>query len=97
MDNKNVLITGVLGGMGYATAKAFLAKGYKVFGIDTKDECDLDVEYFKADLTDLNQVNKAFNQISAKTQKLDMICHFTGIYNMHAYNGICKYCKRIII
>ena len=82
MEAKNILITGVSGGMGYETAKAFLNKGYKVYGLDAKDSCDLEIDYYKTDLTDINQVEKAFESISANIGKLDMICHFAGIYNM---------------
>ena len=35
---KNVLITGVLGGIGSALAKAFMNQNYYVYGLDRKDD-----------------------------------------------------------
>lgn len=82
MATKNILITGVLGGMGIETAKAFLQKGYKVYGLDTKPACPIDIEYYKADLTDITQVEAVNEKIKSSCEGLDMICHFAGIYNM---------------
>ncbi len=36
MDKKSVIITGVAGGMGSATARRLLAEGYRVFGLDIR-------------------------------------------------------------
>ena len=49
---KNVLITGVSGGMGKATALQFSQNGYNVYGLDINDIEEIDHLYFyKLDLT----------------------------------------------
>ena len=50
---KNVLITGALGGMGKATCKLLLEKGYNVIGVDVKESSDIPITYYKVDLTKL--------------------------------------------
>ncbi len=79
---KSILITGVLGGMGSATAQAMLREGYTVYGIDTAAECELPIEYFRADITDEKSIAAAYASISESTDRLDGIVHFAGIYNL---------------
>ncbi len=79
---KKILITGVLGGMGRATAQMMLDEGFTVYGIDRADGCELPIEYFSADLTDQSSVAKAYDEISKRTDCLDAILHFAGIYNL---------------
>lgn len=79
---KNFLITGVLGGMGRATAKSLLDMGFNIYGIDVADTCDLPINYFKADLTSLDQINNVFKAVKQSVCSLDGIIHFAGIYQM---------------
>lgn len=79
---KNILITGVCGGMGYAAARQFAEAGFRVFGIDRRPSCDLPIEYFCADITDESSIDEVHAEISAKTEKLDAVLHFAGIYNL---------------
>ena len=79
---KNILITGVCGGMGYAAAKRFVAEGFRVFGIDCRPTCDLPINYYCVDVTDALSIGKAYDEISAETHRLDGILHFAGIYNL---------------
>jgi len=79
---KSVLITGVTGGMGKATAKLFLGKGFRVYGIDVSDGCELPISYFKADLRKIDEVKAAFDAIKGETDSLSAIIHFAGIYRM---------------
>ena len=81
---KNILITGVLGGMGYATAKKLIDAGYKVYGIDRGEFCDLPIDYYTVDITNSDSITKAYNQISKITDKIDAIVHFAGIYNLNS-------------
>ncbi len=55
---KNVIVTGCVGGIGKATAKLFLQKGYRVIGMDVADEAkakeffdEEDFIYVKGDLS----------------------------------------------
>ncbi|MGM9642128.1 MAG: SDR family NAD(P)-dependent oxidoreductase [Eubacteriales bacterium] len=79
---KNILITGVCGGMGYTAARRFAEAGFRVFGIDRRPSCDLPIEYFYADITDSASIDEVRTKISAETEKLDAILHFAGIYNL---------------
>ncbi|MGM9644444.1 MAG: SDR family oxidoreductase, partial [Eubacteriales bacterium] len=79
---KNILITGVCGGMGYAAARQFAQSGFRVFGIDRRTSCDLPIDYFCADITDSTSIDEVRAKISAETEKLNAILHFAGIYNL---------------
>lgn len=79
---KTVLITGVLGGMGSATAKLLLDNGYKVIGLDVKDASNLPFTYFKTDLTNVHDLEKTCGKVKEIVPKLDAIIHFAGIYKM---------------
>ena len=79
---KNVLITGVCGGMGYAAAKRFLNAGFRVFGIDRQPSCDLPIDYFPADITNTTSMEEVRGKIASEVDKIDGILHFAGIYNL---------------
>ncbi len=64
----HVLITGVAGFLGSHLADAFLAKGFRVSGIDNliggyRDNVPAGVQFFEADLSDLAAVTKAMEGV----------------------------------
>lgn len=76
-----ILVSGAYGGMGYATVKAFAGKGFTVFALDKKvGEAEENVIPIQADVTDVNSIRNAFQQIKGVTDKLYAIVHFAGIY-----------------
>ncbi|MBQ9482205.1 MAG: SDR family NAD(P)-dependent oxidoreductase [Clostridia bacterium] len=78
---KNILISGVCGGMGNAAAKLFSENGYAVYGIDICDSCEINgVNYAKADLSASDGMKTAKEKFSGL--KFCAIIHFAGIYNM---------------
>ena len=79
---KSVLITGVTGGMGKATAELFLGMGFRVYGMDVSDGCELPISYFKADLRKIDEIEAVFRAIKEETDCLCAIIHFAGIYRM---------------
>ncbi len=83
---KNVLITGVAGGMGNATATLLENKGYNVYGLDYKKPVgEFNWQYFKCDLTDMNSVKHAYEEISAQLDSpFNAIIHFAGKYDMNS-------------
>lgn len=78
---KTVLITGAYGGMGYATSKHLSQMGYTVYALDMKcGNPEENIIPIEADLTNEKSVSSAFQKIKKKTDTLDAIIHFAGIY-----------------
>lgn len=80
---KCVLITGVSGGMGLATAQKFIDDGYKVYGLDIKEpkESLKGLSFIKTNLTKLEEVESAFNIVK---DELDCIINTAGIYDLNS-------------
>lgn len=80
---KTILITGINGGMGAATAEKFISSGYQVYGLDIQESSAIEgVNYFKCDITDESRINEIFKEISTKIDRLDAIVSLAGIYVM---------------
>ena len=78
---KHVLITGAYGGMGYKTVQALAGQGFRVFAMDKNvKEPEKNVIPLQADVTDLESVKKAYEQVQAQTDELFAIVHFAGVY-----------------
>lgn len=84
---KNVLVTGGARGLGRAVTEFFASKGVRVFSCDI-----LDFEYvgenivpLKIDVRSSESVREVYEKISAKTDSLDAVINFAGIYRMDAY------------
>ena len=76
-----VLITGAYGGMGYQTTKMFARQGVIVFALDKKvKEPEENVIPIAADVTDLESVKNAYEQVKAQAGELFAIVHFAGVY-----------------
>jgi len=66
--SKVVLITGVHGGIGYATAKVFKQKGWKIIGVDkqaldVKDDC-IDL-FIQSDISETENIPNIFDRIKS--------------------------------
>lgn len=82
---KYALITGAYGGMGKATVDLLKNNGYFVFALDKKtEEKEKNVLPITVDVTSLDDINDAFRTVSSHTQKLDVIIHFAGIYDLNS-------------
>lgn len=82
---KNILITGASGGLGRAACEQFLKQGYAVWGMDLIEKDPIDgLHFLSADLTDADSVSRAFGQLSAETDHLDIILHTAGIYDLNS-------------
>lgn len=76
-----VLVTGACGGMGKATAELLCKAGYGVIAMDRiLPEAYENMVPIQADITNLDSLQNAFEQISRITDKLYAIIHFAGIY-----------------
>ena len=77
----SILITGALGGMGKATAKALSDMGLRVFAMDKiAGEDDEHIVSIEADVTNEESVKNAFDKVREMTDELYGIVHFAGIY-----------------
>ncbi len=79
---KNVLITGVAGGMGSATAALFAKNGVRVFGLDINENSIDGVRMIRTDVTDVGSVRAAAEAVKAEAGSLDAIIHFAGKYDI---------------
>ena len=78
---KYVLVTGAYGGMGYATVQTLVQEGFTVFALDYKiREAEERVFPIQVDVTDINSVKGAFEQVRAVTDELFAVIHFAGVY-----------------
>lgn len=80
---KTALITGVAGGMGYATAKELIHEGYHVVGFDISQPAFIPgLTFIKTDLTDPRSIDDAFQELHKRDMAFDCIIHMAGIYNL---------------
>ena len=78
---KYAVVTGAYGGMGKATVDALREQGYYVFALDLKvGEAQEGVEPIAIDVTDQASVERAVAQVRARTERVDAVVHFAGIY-----------------
>ena len=83
---KSVVLSGVSGGMGLATAKKLIESGYHVFGLDIKapKEEIKELTFIKTDLTDLRSIEASYIEVSHKTKEIDAIISMAGIYDVNS-------------
>lgn len=79
--NKNVLITGVAGGIGHATARTFIKAGWNVVGIDRQDmvKRSRNITFLKRDISDASASENLFKEISGIVSKLDAIVNNAAV------------------
>lgn len=85
MSERTVLITGVAGGIGLATAQKFQTSGWRVFGIDVQKSDRLEGvdHYWQGDLSDPQQLSTIIDEIKQQTNGLDALVN-------NAARQICK-------
>ena len=80
---KRILVTGACGGMGSATVRLLTQKGFEVFAVDKVIINPVEgVNYYTADCTKIEELTSIFEEIKNKSEYLDGIVHFSGIYNL---------------
>lgn len=78
---KDVLVTGAGGGMGSATVRALIARGYRVFALDlTPLPEEENLISVATDVTSEQSVAKAYEAVKEHTDELFAVIHFAGVY-----------------
>ena len=78
MVMQRVIITGAASGIGLATARAFIAAGAQVVGIDIATP-PADIACLNADLSDADAVARAVTQAAARLGGLDCLVNSAGV------------------
>jgi glucose 1-dehydrogenase len=81
LTTKVVLITGVAGGIGYATAEAFNTHGWHVVGVDRqpRDEMSAVHHFIEADIADIESSRRIFDAITSETNQLDCLINNAAV------------------
>ena len=78
---KSIIVSGVSGGMGLATAKKLIENGYHVFGLDIKAPKETldNLTFIKTNLRDNKSISSAYIEISHQTKEIEAIVSMAGI------------------
>ncbi len=81
--NRVVVITGVAGGIGYATAELFNAVGWHVVGVDRRPRDDDAMpavhHYIQADISSIKDSQSIFDEINSEENRLDALVNNAAI------------------
>lgn len=75
---QRVVITGAASGIGLATARAFIAAGAEIVGIDIAQAPE-DIFCIKGDLADLDSIEQAVGQAAARLGGIDCLVNSAGV------------------
>ena len=78
--NKYAIITGVSSGIGECIAENFIKEGICVFGIDKNKPNNNEIEYFKCDIRNEEEIINIINEIKKKTDFIDYLINSAGIF-----------------
>ena len=83
---KYIVLSGVSGGMGLATAKELTKNGYYVFGLDIKEPSETieNLQFIKTNLREVESINNAFNEVKKITNELEAIISMAGVYDLNS-------------
>lgn len=80
MESKVVLVTGVAGGIGRATARLFGKEGWHVVGVDRDESSPDAVDHFiQADVSEAKSSASIFREIEAEEGRLDALVNNAAI------------------
>lgn len=85
-DKKCILLTGAFGGMGSATAKMLVDRGYLVLALDrVVSGRSRNIIPIECDVTSDGNINSAFERVRLITDKLHAIIHYAGMYVLDSF------------
>ncbi len=77
--SKVAIITGATSGIGLATAKLFVANGYKVYGVARRQYAGGDFECFSADVKDFAAIRGVLKEIYNREGGIDVLVNNAGM------------------
>lgn len=80
---KVAVVTGGSRGLGKATVEALSAKGYKVFSLVRKADCDLvssNIFNVEVDLADELSIERAVHKVLSETDEVDLLINNAGVF-----------------
>lgn len=78
LADKVCVITGAAGSIGRASVQVFAREGARVAGIDVRGEAPCDL-FLTADLSDEEQVSRAYAEIASRLGRIDVLFNNAGI------------------
>ena len=83
---KYVLLTGANGGIGKSTLSHLIEAGYEVISLDISNSniVDFTTTFIKCDVTNEEDINKAYEEIKKITNKLYAVVNTVGIFMMQS-------------
>lgn len=79
----SILVTGAGGGLGGATARLFLERGWTVFAADLHAPSGLEgARPLTVDVTSTPSVEQAVQQVSGQVERLDAVVNFAGVLDV---------------
>lgn len=82
----NVLITGAAKGLGLQTSKIFANNNHHVIACDIIQPKEyINTNFFKCDITNVDQLNSIKNNLIEMGIKLDLIINFAGIFDIGSF------------
>ena len=82
----NVLVAGASGGIGSSVVNYFSKNGIKVFALDLMEkEFGENVEFIKANLTDISDLEGAFLRLKSDGVVLDAIVNVAGVFEIDSF------------
>jgi NAD(P)-dependent dehydrogenase (short-subunit alcohol dehydrogenase family) len=81
MNKPIVLITGVAGGIGSATAKVFGENGWHVVGIDRRTAEDVEHlhHFIQADISNIQESERIFKEVAAQEGRIDALVNNAAV------------------
>jgi NAD(P)-dependent dehydrogenase (short-subunit alcohol dehydrogenase family) len=86
-DQRVVVLTGAASGIGYATAKRFLADGDTVVGLDIADTVPEGVTYVACNVADRSSVAAAF-EVCGAHGRIDVLANIAGVVQFGRFDEI---------
>lgn len=78
--SKYAIVTGVSSGIGECIANNFIKEGIHVFGIDINIPNNKEIDYYKCDIKNEDEIIKIINKIKNKTEYIDYLINVAGIF-----------------